>query len=543
MSKPIKTYVLAGHDDNEAYKIELSELMTRKGRDVEIIRAQPGETLQQAMRKIHPPANVLLAAHGGANGSFTWNEDETCYYSSLFKALPREGIDAVFVTGCYSETSVNDIRHVPAGTVVVPFVGAKSPTYNYTGIMWARETRNELLEPETAILEMYDNLPASKFAEWNRESNAERMWGNRTTNPLDIIPTLVGIGGRSSQIINLKDEITRLSVQGPALLQSDAFQHAMHKVSARFEVRGDYDYDPIAEETATKLAQTSDSRMLRGLKNIGDMFSDAADGLAEWTKERVGLDDKTVPSQSAYRFKRSVYAVAEQIANGVDPSDFDEQELRIGLSLAAAHLYGTCSMERLREGHTLAPLPSREAIADAVNGTTLISRSDRHLSKPEVMRVQRALKDLGMDLGTYGPNGDGVDGQYGSKTHAAFKTAYMTFHFNLDALTIEDLERVAGEYRQEQQASAVEEKIQRGPQLTQRTIGPLDASIWKPDAPSQGVTHALLDSLKPQDKTELSHMREKNLTIDYLEVSLENVRASAIGSKPAGEPAAGIGGK
>lgn len=49
------------------------------------------------------------------------------------------------------------------------------------------------------------------------------------------------------------------------------------------------------------------------------------------------------------------------------------------------------------------------------------SESKGGLSIEQIKDVQRFLKSKGYDLGTYGPNADGVDGDYGSKTKAALK--------------------------------------------------------------------------------------------------------------------------
>lgn len=45
------------------------------------------------------------------------------------------------------------------------------------------------------------------------------------------------------------------------------------------------------------------------------------------------------------------------------------------------------------------------------------SSGDKH----STMEIQQKLVDLGYDLGTYGPHGDGVDGKAGSKTRVAIK--------------------------------------------------------------------------------------------------------------------------
>lgn len=41
--------------------------------------------------------------------------------------------------------------------------------------------------------------------------------------------------------------------------------------------------------------------------------------------------------------------------------------------------------------------------------------------KQNMIAIQQKLKSLGYDLGTYGPNKDGVDGNYGRRTLAAIK--------------------------------------------------------------------------------------------------------------------------
>ena len=49
------------------------------------------------------------------------------------------------------------------------------------------------------------------------------------------------------------------------------------------------------------------------------------------------------------------------------------------------------------------------------------SESEGGLSVEQIKDVQRLLKSKGYDLGNYGPEGDGVDGDYGSKTKEALK--------------------------------------------------------------------------------------------------------------------------
>lgn len=70
--------------------------------------------------------------------------------------------------------------------------------------------------------------------------------------------------------------------------------------------------------------------------------------------------------------------------------------------------------------------PTR-AVTENPNGTTYSLRhfEDSDISNPEAVKnIQKELVDLGYDLGTYGPDKNGIDGSYGglnSKTHKAYE--------------------------------------------------------------------------------------------------------------------------
>ena len=70
----------------------------------------------------------------------------------------------------------------------------------------------------------------------------------------------------------------------------------------------------------------------------------------------------------------------------------------------------------------LSTLPKEIKISDIVNNQDnrdLITRGARGESVEE---FQRILRDLGYDLGKFGPNGDGVDGKFGRMTKEAVKS-------------------------------------------------------------------------------------------------------------------------
>lgn len=67
----------------------------------------------------------------------------------------------------------------------------------------------------------------------------------------------------------------------------------------------------------------------------------------------------------------------------------------------------------------LATLPETDLFAKAELGRKLTTRPDK-TDRNAVMQWQTFLKQQGYDLGTSGPNKDGIDGDWGGKTEKAF---------------------------------------------------------------------------------------------------------------------------
>lgn len=61
-------------------------------------------------------------------------------------------------------------------------------------------------------------------------------------------------------------------------------------------------------------------------------------------------------------------------------------------------------------------------ILGVILGEQTVPQAVTYVDKPTVTLVQQALKNKGADLGKSGPNHDGVDGSFGSKTAAAIRT-------------------------------------------------------------------------------------------------------------------------
>ena len=59
---------------------------------------------------------------------------------------------------------------------------------------------------------------------------------------------------------------------------------------------------------------------------------------------------------------------------------------------------------------------------DPLGGRDLSTLKVDALSENQITAIQQKLKSLGYDLGAYGPNKDGIDGNYGNRTLAAIKS-------------------------------------------------------------------------------------------------------------------------
>ncbi len=80
MADNIRNYILVGFDHNDAFEKAVSEYHNHN--NIVIIHAYPGESIEEATKEIKGPANVTIMAHGGNDGTFTWNKDENISYSA-----------------------------------------------------------------------------------------------------------------------------------------------------------------------------------------------------------------------------------------------------------------------------------------------------------------------------------------------------------------------------------------------------------------------------------------------------------------------------
>lgn len=227
-----KTYVLIGHD-NES--MGLDEYQKRP--DVIILRARPGESIQQVAKRIHGPANVILQAHGletgifASHGMFTWNQGETIPYSTLFSALPKVGIISITIASCYGGTGQTEqmLRSAPPGVLVIPLTGPKTLNTAALSLQFAKEIR-KFSKPIDLYLEGLDNFDSQTFKGFQTHMN-QQSGTQHVTDPEAALPHIIGVGGNPPVRINLMDAMGQLKGKE----ETSAFKRSLRRVQERFD--------------------------------------------------------------------------------------------------------------------------------------------------------------------------------------------------------------------------------------------------------------------------------------------------------------------
>jgi hypothetical protein len=314
----VMTYVLAGYDGNAGFKHEIASFQKRadeKG-DVVILRPQPGKTLAETVNQIQSPANILVMAHGSENGSFRWGKEESISYRELFSHLPENGIQSITIGGCYGESGVSMLEGAPKGTIVQAIVGAKVVGWGGEDKRFSKElVASKEITPLTIMLKALDNTDPLAFSKRSKEFNerAENQLSHNVfnTNPNDVLPHTIGIGGFPPVKLDLNEKLATLSSLGKAhKLDHEQFKKAISQVKKHF--------DPSNGEIEIN-----------------------GDKLNEW------IDDKTGMSPRRIGLNSRVDAVAKKIESGADVQAFTLEEKRIGYALTVANLYETGEMTRL----------------------------------------------------------------------------------------------------------------------------------------------------------------------------------------------------
>lgn len=150
-----------------------------------------------------------------------------------------------------------------------------------------------------------------------------------------------------------------------------------------------------------------------GDEMIGGKFGDRAE--TEMNEYYEFDNDITDYSSGMDAFK----SANKDIKSHYNEPSFDEMKRKHSLD------YDTdfdIDLTMLNEDYEIQRIRSLHENTKNRNGKLILERVYKLGSRgSQVKKIQQKLVDLGYDLGTSGPNGDGVDGQYGGKTYRAVK--------------------------------------------------------------------------------------------------------------------------
>jgi hypothetical protein len=310
MPDGIKTYVLVGDENNGQFDEngdgvnEECYAIYKNRSDCIIIRPQRGQSLEDAIKTIQPPANIILQAHGGPEGTFTWSQEESLPYSRLMRALPRNGILSLTLGSCYGGTAqaTDILKDAPPGMLVQSMIGPRTGDGN-TVTKFAEETVG-LKNPIDLFLEALDNfnpVEYKKYIEyWNREKNR-----NSDPNPEQAMPHIIGLG--NSDGIDLQREIGQFN----RIPHDAAFHAAMQRAVTRVQQRFDTDYYRMYNEGHYYI---EDGSLGRG--------------------PEISLDQR-------------IATMAQRLAAGYQPRRVEEK--RLAYAITAAYLDESGELERRRE--------------------------------------------------------------------------------------------------------------------------------------------------------------------------------------------------
>jgi len=266
-TKPtIKTYVLIG--DN----IEMVYAQYSIRGDVTIIRAKPKQSIEDAVKGIETPANILLAAHGGQDGTFGWNKNERLPYARLFAALPREGIASVTLSSCYGGTAISDsfLEVAPAGMLVQSMVGARNLNSGNLAFDFISETKNET-NPVTLFLKTLDNFDPKEYKNYIEYWDKKRG-GRSDSNPENALPHIIGMGGKPPQRIYLELVAAEINSRIITDTHEDAWKKSIKRVVDTFETQHIYLQNPDGQMLVQDLGPEAEIKLDDDIERIAGML-------------------------------------------------------------------------------------------------------------------------------------------------------------------------------------------------------------------------------------------------------------------------------
>ena len=357
------TYILAGYDHNGSFASEMKlwRARAKKDKDIVIIEAQAGQTMEQVASKIRPPANVLLLAHGGEYGGFDWDNGTSYLYRDLFEQLPK-GVASVTVSSCYGGSALGMADSLPAGTLLQSIVSAKVQSWG--GRISKRRTIETIAAgPITPLNLMLEALDSTDPAFYQQTAEATNHWirthpdkaekQNQTMSNAraeDVLPAQIAIGGGAGAplMLGLDQQMQHLAADAKqGSLNAPAWQKSIADVHAYF--------DPNDGNRTT-------------FRRV----------LTAWVGDATGTylgAGKTL--------QKKIDAIAQKLGAGEDVSQFTPEEQRYAYALTIAYLHESGTIQKWVQQQRNNEPTERPAPQSPVNDTKL----EELMCTPDVMKA------------------------------------------------------------------------------------------------------------------------------------------------------------
>lgn len=252
-------------------------------KDIIILSHKEYPSIDSAAAQIKGSAKVILLAHGGQNGTFSWQENQSLPYSELLGLLPEEGIESVTVNSCYGGTINHDrgLIFAPTGTIVQSVTGSKTINWSGTDIGLLKEMNKQKMGLTGLLLEVLDNFDPQSFENATIEFNTS-FKAQLNANPVDAVPHVIGLGGTPLIRIDWAVELERLAAAGEATAYADStnWNKSIERVKNAFDGQGLWNVaDPRQKEALDKKITMIATKIRNGESLTGKNNVETADNL------------------------------------------------------------------------------------------------------------------------------------------------------------------------------------------------------------------------------------------------------------------------
>ena len=306
-TQPRVTYLLVGGEhgigDSRKHIPKIREMeKDRIARgELVIIAADTRHTLQESLKHIKPPAEVILLAHGTGEKefyndnpyptttpTFIWRAGnefsknigngrivgrEFITYEELFKAIPQ-GVDVITNGACHGQRALDEraLSEAPTGVLIHSLANETVKAMDVDTLTVLHE-RSPSMNPTRAIVSNLDNINSGRQLAAIKQSLEE--FGLKISRNYG---RLIGIGGAVNHIIDLARERTQLrestSVNLEALHLAESLVLAEFNTTSLNGKRQVIDSGPEAAAALKQRITTVKDRLMRGEPLHGEKDSD-----------------------------------------------------------------------------------------------------------------------------------------------------------------------------------------------------------------------------------------------------------------------------